>query len=111
MTEDEKLTMLQNMTGETDTGILSTYLFLAKDKIMAHAYPYGGVDELPEKYDGVHLEIAAYLLNKRGAEGETSHSENGVNRSYGDSDIPPALLRRITPMVGVIKNETSEAES
>lgn len=48
------------------------------------------------------VEIAAYMLNKRGAEGETAHSENGVSRSYEDGDIPATLLRRITPMAGVL---------
>ena len=47
-------------------------------------------------------DIDVALLNKRGAEGETAHSENGVSRSYEDGDIPPTLLRRILPMAGVI---------
>ena len=92
MTDEEKLTMLQNLTGETDPDTLSTYLFLAKGKVIAHAYPFGGAEEIPSKYDSVHVEIAAYMLNKRGAEGETAHSENGVNRTYGDADIPLSLL-------------------
>lgn len=54
------------------------------------------------KYDAVHVEIAAYMINKRGAEGEVSHSENGVSRTYEDGDIPPSLLRAITPVVGVL---------
>lgn len=54
------------------------------------------------KYDAVHVEIAAYMINKRGAEGEVSHSENGVSRTYEDGDIPPSLLRAITPVAGVL---------
>lgn len=54
------------------------------------------------KYDTVQVEIAAYMLNKRGAEGEIVHLENGISRHYEDGDIPPTLLRRITPMVGVM---------
>ena len=67
------------------------------------ALSYGdGTEEVPIQYDTTQVEIAAYLLNKRGAEGETAHSENGVSRSYEDGDIPPTLLRRITPMAGVL---------
>lgn len=103
MTDTEKLTMLQGMTGETDQTVLSTYLTLAKGIVISKAYPFGtGTEDIPPQYHTTHVEIAAYMLNKRGAEGETAHSENGVSRSYEDGDIPPALLRRITPMaVGV----------
>ena len=103
MTDADKLAMLISMTGETDENVLSTFLTLAKNVVLAKAYPYGdGTEEMPSKYDTVQVEIAAYMLNKRGAEGETAHSENGVSRSYEDGDIPPTLLRRITPMAGVM---------
>lgn len=102
MTDEEKLTMLKSMTEETDNDVLSTYLTLAKGVVLSRAYPYTAEDKVPAKYDTVHVEIAAYMLNKRGAEGETAHSENGVSRSYEDGDIPPTLLRRILPMAGVI---------
>lgn len=102
MTDEEKLTMLKSMTEETDNDVLSTYLTLAKGVVLSRAYPYTEEDKVPAKYDAVHVEIAAYMLNKRGAEGETAHSENGVSRSYEDGDIPPTLLRRILPMAGVI---------
>lgn len=103
MTDEEKLTMLKSMTEETDNDVLSTYLTLAKGVVLSRAYPYTEEeDKVPAKYDTVHVEIAAYMLNKRGAEGETAHSENGVSRSYEDGDIPPTLLRRILPMAGVI---------
>ena len=103
MTDADKLTMLQSMTGETDSAVLSTYLTLAKGVVISKAYPYGtGTEEVPAPYHTTQVEIAAYMMNKRGAEGETAHSENGVSRSYEDGDIPATLLRRITPMVGVL---------
>jgi hypothetical protein len=99
MTDTEKLTILQSMTGETDQTVLSTYLALAKGVVVSKAYPFGtGTEEVPAQYHTTQVEIAAYMLGKRGAEGETAHSENGVSRSYEDGDIPPTLLRRITPM-------------
>lgn len=103
MTDVAKLNMLKQMTGENDPSILSTYLALAKGVVISKAYPFGtGNERVPAKYDTTHVEIAAHMLNKRGAEGEIAHSENGVSRSYEDGDIPPTLLRRIAPMVGVI---------
>ena len=105
MTEQEKLTYLRAMVDDTDTDeVLSTYLVVAGKKIIARAYPYDDtVTEVPEKYDTLQCEIAAYLLNKRGAEGQTQHSENGITRSYENADVPASMLKVVTPHCGVIK--------
>jgi hypothetical protein len=50
----------------------------------------------------LQCEIAAYLLNKRGAEGQTSHTENGITRNYGGADVPESMLSSIIPRVGVM---------
>lgn len=103
MTDAEKLKMVKAMTGETDEGILSTYLSIAGDKVCRKAYPYDpDVRLVPYRYDFVQVEIAVYLLNKRGAEGQTAHSENGISRSYEDGDVPPTLLRDIVPFASVM---------
>lgn len=103
MTESEKIVLLQTMTEEENRTILSAYLNLAGSKVLQAAFPFDKtVKEVPECYAGNQLAIAAYLVNKRGAEGETAHSENGVSRSYENGDIPDSLLRGITPMVGVL---------
>ena len=105
MTQDEKLTALKAMVGTSDTDdVLSTYLTLAGRKIIAKAYPFQNtVTEVPVQYEYLQIEIAAYMLNKRGAEGQTSHSENGISRSYENADIPSSMLKVVTPHVGVIK--------
>ena len=105
MTEEEKLAYLRAMVGGSDTDeVLSTYLTVAGKKIIARAYPYDDtVTEVPGRYDTLQCEIAAYLLNKRGAEGQTSHSENGISRSYENADVPSSMLKIIVPHVGTIK--------
>lgn len=103
MTEKEKLAMLKTLSGETDEDILLAFLTLAGQKVIQRAYPYrNDVAEVPDKYSTNQIEIACYLLNKRGAEGETYHSENGINRSYENADVPDSMLARITPFVGVL---------
>ena len=58
------------------------FLSVAGQKIIQRAYPFSvDVTEVPDKYATNQVEIACYLLNKRGAEGETYHSEGGINRS------------------------------
>ena len=104
MTEEMKIEMLKKMTDETDESLLSTYLTLAQQVVYEKAFPYGEYPEVfPCKYDGVQVEIAAYMLNKRGAEGETVHLENAVSRHWEDGSIPPSLLRRIVPYVGILE--------
>lgn len=83
---------------------LAVYLRLAERKVLNRLYPFGSDNEfVPEKYEYKVLEIAQYLYLRRGSEGETSHSENGVSRSYENADIPQSMLSEITPMVGAIK--------
>lgn len=105
MTDVEKLITLRDMIGGNDSDdVLSTYLKLAGRKIIARAYPYDNtVSEVPAQYDALQCEIAAYMLNKRGAEGQTSHSENGISRTYENADIPSSMLKSIIPYCGVIK--------
>lgn len=105
MNEEEKLIALRAMVGGSDTNeVLSTYLKLAGRKIIARAFPYDNtVTEVPVQYDTLQCEIAAYMLNKRGADGQTSHSENGISRSYENADIPASMLKVVTPHCGVIK--------
>jgi len=104
MTNSEKLAMLKTMYGDSeDDGVLSTYLNIAAEKILNRLYPYDDTKtEVPNKYVHTQLNIACYLLEKRGAEGETVHKENGVDRTYGSADVPEDMLRDIVPYCGVI---------
>lgn len=104
MTDSEKLIVLKTIVGGSDSDeVLSTYLKIAGMKIIVKAFPYNNtISEVPDKYSLLQCEIAAYLLNKRGAEGETYHSENGINRSYENADVPESMLTGVVPMVGVI---------
>lgn len=103
MLEIEKKEMVKAMTEETNDSTVSAYLGIAGNKICRKAYPFDPtVTEVPEQYHFLQVEIAVYLLNKRGAEFETSHSENGISRTYESGDVPPSMLRQIVPMCGVL---------
>lgn len=104
MSDSEKLERLRLLLDPADTTsdeIANAYLDTAEQVVVAIAFPFGdGSEVMPEKYDEVQVEIAVYLLNKRGAEGETIHVEGGTHRHYESADIPVALRQRITPQVG-----------
>jgi hypothetical protein len=109
MTDNEKLSLLRVMTGKPDDDedwsdeILFSYLTIAGRKILNRAYPYDDtVTTVPVRYENLQCEIANYLLNRRGSEGQTSHSENGVSRSYESADVPESMLREVLPRVEVL---------
>lgn len=106
---NKKIDMLQAMLGEEeDRGVLEVYLELAKQKILNRMYQfdtdeeYEGLD-VPDKYVMIQLNIAIYMLNKRGAEGEIQHIENGIHRNYGSSDIPDSFLKDVTPFCKALR--------
>ena len=107
MNEVEKLAMLRVMVGQPNEGdwsddVLISYLTIAGQKIINRAYPYDDtVTEVPRRYGYLQCDIAAYLLNKRGAEGETAHAENGISRTYASADVPESMLGEVIPHVGV----------
>jgi len=104
MTDAEKLTILKSMLDsgdETSDDTANAYLAAAEKAVINIAYPFGnGTEIMPEKYDYEQIEIALYMLNKRGSEGEKLHIEAGTHRSFEVADIPISLRCRITSQVG-----------
>lgn len=105
MTELEKIAQCQVMIDDSNVSedIVKSYLAIAGDVILNRAYPYDDtVTEVPRRYGYKQCEIAVFLLNKRGAEGEVSHSENGISRTYESADVPESMLRDIIPHCGKV---------
>lgn len=98
----DQLKSLLGISGTDEDAMLLTLLSISAQKILDRAYPYDTtVTEVPPRYETKQVEIAVYLYNKRGAEGQISHNENGINRTYESADVPESLMRGITPYVGV----------
>lgn len=108
MTREQKIKYLSRMIGDDteEEDILGIYLDLAGDKILNRMYPfltdYTGL-EVPDRYAMIQLNISVYLLNKRGAEGEIQHIENGIHRNYGSADVPDNMLKDIVPYCQAIR--------
>lgn len=104
MTNEEKLAILRKMLDNDDTTsdeVANAYLDAAEKAVIALAFPFGnGTETMPSKYEYEQIEIALYMLNKRGAEGEIAHSEGGTSRTYETADIPVSLRVRITSKAG-----------
>ena len=82
---------------------LEDILESAKAVILSRRFPFGEQPtEIEDKYKDLQIRIAVEMFNKRGAEGETAHSENGVSRSYASASVSEDLLKEITPKVCVV---------
>lgn len=85
------------------SAVISAYLDSAESAILNRIYPFGIPDGamLPTRYDLLQCDLAVRYISRRGAEGQTSHDENGISRNYGtvnDED----LLSVVTPFVKVV---------
>ena len=104
MTEDEKVQMVQLLISDVTvtTEMIQAYLALAADQILGYLYPFGGAPvDWPTQYDLTQVQLAVRKVARRGGEGETSHSESGVSRVYGNIDDED-LLRDLVPFAGVV---------
>lgn len=106
MTSAEKITMVKTLVENDSTAtdeIVTVYLNLACSTMLKRLYPLHPekmTEALPVIYETDQCELAARYFLRRGAQGETNHEENGVNRTYGsvnDEDI----LQRLTPFAKV----------
>lgn len=98
----EKLKIMLNNSSIDDT-LLGIYLDDCKERILNKLYPFGvpnDVIDVPPQYEMLQLKLVVNAYNKRGAEGESSHNENGINRSY-DVENDADLLNQIVPMAGL----------
>ena len=119
-------------TNEPSDAVLMDCLESAKSAILARRYPYGewpaqdvemyippvtdgdgnivtpGYTEtvkeavLEDRYLDLQYRCAIDLYNRTGAEGQVSHSENGISRGWGAEWISQELLNEVVPMCGVV---------
>jgi hypothetical protein len=67
-----------------DKRVLETQLEEAGAMILNKMYPFGYPEDLalPSRYERLQIKLAVELYTQRGAEGQASHSENGVTRTW-----------------------------
>ena len=95
------------LEGENYTdALLSDLLESAKYIIFEHRFPFSDYPEqLEPRYQNLQLQIAVELFGKMGADGQISHSENGISRSWQSADVSYDLLSRITSISKVVRRE------
>lgn len=84
--------------------LLNALIRQSESIVLNKRYPFGipAGATVPEHYEQLQIRIAVELFSKMGAEGQTAHSENGINRTYESADVSPSLLRQIIPVCGSV---------
>lgn len=101
MTQLERLKI--RITENVSDVELEDILESAKAVILSRRFPFGDYPEdIEPRYKDLQIRIAVEMFSKRGAEGEISHSENGISRTYASANVSEDLLREIVPKVGVV---------
>ena len=106
MTSLEKIKQLRaQISPDTDSDeVLGSMITMAEAMILNRMYPFGYPDGtvVPARYEQIQIMLAVELYGKRGAEGQSGHSENGISRTWPEES---PLLKRILPQCGsVISN-------
>lgn len=89
---------------EPDENVFKDYIESAQAAICNRRFPFGSTLTQREEYlDGMQdlvFRCAYAMYLKRGGEYESSHTENGVSRSWTSEGIPTELLSEVVPLVG-----------
>lgn len=107
MTDAEKITLLKNLLdNDPSDDELKALLTLTKGMILNRMYPFGYTDEeVPPRYETIQIQLVVNMYNKHGAEGESSHSENGISRVYQSDDV---LLDKVMPCVSSVNESLTQ---
>lgn len=100
----EKRQIVATLLGDIDEAqsdaLLDVYLADAENAILNRMYPFRRLDTdtIPPMYEMLQCKLAARYILRRGGEGEISHNENGINRTYGsvnDEDLLSEVMQVI----------------
>ena len=104
MTTSEKITMVKTLVNDSTLtdDFVTVYLTKAESAIRNRMYPFNlPLDKtteqpitfsVPAKYEVLQCELACEYILKRGAEGEITHNENGINRTYDSANSEKLLM-------------------
>lgn len=106
MTNEEKIAKLEVLISpDTASDDLLSYLLEQAEGIcLNRRYPFGCPEDasLSPMHEQIQLRVAVEIFSKMGADGQLSHQENGVMRTWEAGDISPSLLRHIVPVCGSV---------
>ena len=95
---------IPELEGQVPSELLIDFVI---EKYKEHrSYPPSFTDEKIENDMRNHMSTMAMavvdILVESGAEGETSHSENGINRTYENAYISESIFKNVFPYVNIL---------
>lgn len=100
--EEMKIEMARGISpDEAEDSILESELLAAETMILNKMYPFGYPDGtvIPTRYERLQIKLAIELYTQRGAEGQSSHTENSISRTFNTTS---RILAQILPHVGSV---------
>lgn len=107
MSDAEKLSMIKSMLGFEDAyedKRLTAYLDASEREILAWRYSYSTEvpKEVPSEYEMTQVSAVVAGYSQSGAENQTSHSENGISRTFKYEDMIAYIRSHVIPIAKVI---------
>ena len=108
MTSDEKLDMVKTMldmaNDDSEDDKILAFLSAAEKEIISWRYSYAGTKpaEVPEDYEMTQVWAVVNGYSQSGAEGQATHSENGISRTFNYPDMLHYIHRNVVHKVGVL---------
>lgn len=110
MSNGEKLAMVKaimeiSADDVSSDGLISAYLTLAQKEILAWRYSYSAdwdlYNEVPAEYETTQIFAVVAGFSQGGAEGQTQHGENGIQRTFKYADMVAYIRAHVIPIVKV----------
>ena len=106
MTLDDKIQMVETLLGGEKVlsdDAIQTYLSVAEREILAWRYgdDASTYSAVPPAYEMTQVQAVLNGFSQMGAEGQTYHGENGINRTFEYADMVNYIRRNVVPMCGV----------
>jgi len=108
MDDNAKLSMIKTLLEISGTSYdtqLGVYLDFAKREILNYLYILvpqpEDVTDVPTKYEMVQVQAVVAGFNLRGAENQSSHTENGISRTFVYSDMVEYIKNNVLPYAKV----------
>ena len=108
MTLAEKTQMVKTLLEIADDDassdeLISAYLTLAEKEIISWRYSYTGqtITAVPAEYEVTQIMAVVAGYSQGGAENQTGHSENGIQRVFKYSDMVAYIRAHVIPICKV----------
>lgn len=115
MTPEAKLAMVKAILriDDTDTSedaLITTYLNMAQQEMLAWRYSHANPDNVPEtvppEYEITQVQAVINGYTQAGVEGQVLSIENGIHRHFNYSDMVEYVRAHVIPIAGVMRSKS-----